>query len=115
VVLRVWKTCSHSSFQENFVDFLSSWMMDWVCSASLGRNREMTVKRPMRRCTSLILLGLHISMMALHFSGFALMSRCVSMKPRNLPRSMPKTYFLGLSMRLYCRNAENTMDRSCAC
>ena len=49
VVLRFWKTCSHSSFQENFADFLSSWMMGWVCSASFGRNLEMAVKRPIRR------------------------------------------------------------------
>ena len=115
MVLRFWKTCSHSSFQENFTDFLSTRMMGWVCSASLGRNQEMTVKRPIRRCTSLILLGRRISMMALHFSGFALMPHCVSMKPKNLPRSTPKMHFSGLSLRLYYRNTENTVDKSCAC
>jgi len=114
-VLRFWKTCSHSSFQNNFADLLSSWKMGWVCSANLGRKWEMVVKRSMIRYTSLILLGLRISMIALHFSGFALMPRCVSMKPRNLPRSTPKMHFSGLSLRLYCRNAENTVDKSCAC
>ena len=49
--------------------------MNWICSTNLGRKREMAVRRPIRRCTSLILLGLRISMMALHFSGFA--SMCV--------------------------------------
>jgi len=51
-------------------------MMGWVCSASLGRNLEVAVKRPMKRCTSLILLRLCISMIALHFSRFASMPRC---------------------------------------
>jgi len=83
-VLRFWKPCSHSTFQENFADFLSSWMMGWVCSASFGRNLEMAVKWPIRRWTSLILLGLRISIIAVHFSRFASMSRCVSIKPRNL-------------------------------
>jgi len=90
-------------------------MMGWVCSANLGRKWEMAVKRPMRHCTSLIMLGLRISIMALHFLGFASMSRYVSMKPRNFPRSTPKMHFSGLSLRLYYRNAENTMDKSCAC
>jgi len=115
VVLRFWKTCSHSSFQENFANLLSNWMMGWVCSTSFGRNLEMAVRQSIRRWTSLILLGLHISMIVVHFSGFALMPRCVSLKPKNLPRSMPKTYFSGLSLRLYCRSAENIVDRSCAC
>jgi len=60
-------------------------MIGWVCLANLGRKRDMAVRRPMRHCTFLTLLGLHISMMALHFSGLASMPRCVSMKPRNLP------------------------------
>jgi len=115
VVLRFWKTFSQSSFQENFANFFSSWIMGWVCSASFGRNLDMAVRRPIKRWTSLTLLGLRISMMALHFSGLALMSHCVSMKPRNLPRSTPNTHFSRLSLRLYCRSAENTMDKSCAC
>jgi len=89
--------------------------MGWVWSANLGRKREMAVKRPMRRCTSLILLGLCILVMALHFSGFALMSCFISMKPRNLPRSTLKMHFLGLSLRLYCRSTENTVHKCYAC
>jgi len=49
VVLRLWKTSSHSAFQENFANFLSSWMMGWVCSGSFGKNLVMAVKRPIRR------------------------------------------------------------------
>jgi len=41
--------------------------MGWVCSASLGRKREMAVRRPMRHWTSLMVVGLHISIIALHF------------------------------------------------
>jgi len=61
--------------------------MGWVCSASLGRKREMAVRRPMRHWTSLIVVGLRISMIALHFSGLASMPRWVNIKPRNLPLS----------------------------
>jgi len=53
-------------------------MMGWVCSASLGRKREMAVRWPMRRYTSLRLVGLRISMITLHFSGLASIPRYVS-------------------------------------
>jgi len=86
--------------------------MGWVCSASLGRKPKMAVRRPMRRCTSLTLVGLHISIIALHFSGLASMPRWISMNPRNLLRSTPKTNLSGLRRRLYCLNAEKTADRS---
>jgi len=89
--------------------------MGWVCSASLGRKREMAVKRPIRRWTSLIVVGLRISMMALHFSGLASMPRWVNIKPRNLLRSTLNTHLSGLRRRLYWRSAEKTADRSSAC
>jgi len=96
----------------NLADLLSNCMIGWVCSASLGRKWEMAVRRPMRRCTSLTLVGLRISMIALHFSGLASIPRWVSMNPRNLPRSTPNTHLSGLRRRLYYRNAEKTVDRS---
>jgi len=37
-----------ASVHVNLADFLRSCMMGWVCSASLGRKREMPVRRPMR-------------------------------------------------------------------
>jgi len=80
--------------------------MGWVCSASLGRKREMVVRRPMRRWTSLIVVGLRISMIVLHFSGLTSMPRWVNIKPRNLPRSMPNTHLSRLSRRLYWHSAE---------
>jgi len=86
--------------------------MGWVCPANLGRKWEMAVSRPMRHYTSLTLLGLRISIIALHFLGLASMPRCVSMNPRNLPRSTPKTHFSRLRRRLYCLNAEKTVDKS---
>jgi len=115
VVLRFWKNVSQSSFQENFVDFLRSWIMGQVCTTNFGRNLDIAVRRPIMRWTYLTLVGLHISMIALHFSGLASMLRCVSMKPRNLPLSMPKMNFSGLSLRLCYRSVENTADKSCAC
>jgi len=115
VALRFWKTFMQSSFQENFTDFLRSWIMGWVYSASFGRNLDIVVRRPIIRWTSLTLVGLRILMIALHFLGLASTPRCVRMKPRNLPLSTPKTHFSRLSLRLYCRSAENTTDKFCAC
>jgi len=67
VVLRFWKTFLQSSFQENFVDFLRSRIICSVCSVNCRRNLDIAVKRPIRRWTSLTLVGLHISMIALRF------------------------------------------------
>jgi len=89
--------------------------MGWVCSASLGRKQEMAVKRPMRRWTSLMVAGLRISIIALHFSGLASMSRWVNINPRNLPRSTPNTHLSGLRRRLNWRSVEKTVERSSAC
>jgi len=79
VVLRFWNICSQLSFHVNLADFLRCYMMGWVCSTSLGRKREMAVRRPMRRCTSLTLVGLRISMIVLHFSRLASIPRLMSM------------------------------------
>jgi len=49
VVFSFWKVCSQSSVHVNRVDFFKSWTMGWVCSASLGRKREMAVRQPMSR------------------------------------------------------------------
>jgi len=89
--------------------------MGRVCSANLGRNLDMAVRRPTRRCTSLTLVGLHISIIALHYLRLASIPRCVSMKPRNFQLSTSKIHFLGLSVRLYYHRAKNTADKSCAC
>ena len=112
VVLSFWNICSQSPFHVNLADFLSSCMMGWVCSASLGRKREMAVRRPMRHCTSLMLVGLCISMITLHFTGLASIPRWVNMNPRNLPWSTPNTHLSVLRRRLYYRNAEKIADRS---
>jgi len=95
VVLSFWNIFSQSSFHVNLADFLSNCMMGWICSASLERKREMAVRRPMRRCTSLTLVGVRISMIALHFSGLASIPHWVSMNPRNLPQSTPNMHLLG--------------------
>jgi len=115
VVFSFLKICSQSSVHVNLADFLRSCIIGWVCSASLGRKREMDVRRPIRRWTSLMLVGLRISIIASHFSGLASMPRWVSMNPSNLPRSTPNTHLSRLRRRLYWRNAEKTAERSCAC
>jgi len=68
VVFSFWKICPQSSVHVKRVDFFKSWTMGWVCLASLGRKREMAVRRPIRRWTSLIVVGLPIR-------------RCSSMNP----------------------------------
>jgi len=50
--------------------------MGRVCSASLERNLDMAVRRLTRHCTSLTLVGLRISIIALHFSGLASIPHC---------------------------------------
>jgi len=115
VVFSSCKICSQSSVQVNWVDFFRSWTMGWVCSASLGRKREMAVRRPMRRWTSLMVAGLRISIIALHFLGLASMPRWVNINPRNLPPSTPNTHLSGLRQRLYWRSTEKTAERSLPC
>jgi len=64
-----------------------------VLSANFGRNLDMAVRQPIKRCTSFTFFGLRISIMALHFSGFASIPR-VSMKPKKFPTiSMEYTLF----------------------
>jgi len=75
----------------------------------------MAVRQPISRWTSLTVVGLRISMMALHFSELTSMPRWVNMKPRNLPRSTPNTHLSGFRRRLYWRRAENTASKSLAC
>jgi len=82
VVFSFWKICSQSSVHVNRVDFFRSWTMGWVCSASLGRKREMAVRRPMRRWTSLMVVGLCISIMALHFFGIGFYAALGQHKPK---------------------------------
>ena len=89
--------------------------MGLVLSASLGRNLDIAVRQPTNRCTSLMFTGLGISMIALHFSGFASIPCCVSMKPKNFLLSMSKTHLLGFNRRLYLRRVVNTLGKSFEC
>jgi len=89
--------------------------MGLVLSASLGRNFDIAVRRPTNRCTSLMFTRLRILMIALHFSGFASIRRCVSMKPKNFQLSTLKTHLSGFNRRLYLRRAVNTSTKSFEC
>ena len=115
VVFSFLNICSQSSVHVNRVDFFRSWTMGWVCSASLGKKREMAMRRSMRRWTSLMVVGLRISIIALHFLGLASMPRWVNINLRNLPRSTPNTHLSGLRRRLYWRSAEKTAEKCSAC
>ena len=70
-------------------------MVGRVLSANLGRNLDMAARGPIKRCTSFTFVGLRISIMTLHFSRFALIPCCFSMKPKNFSLSTPNTHFLG--------------------
>jgi len=89
--------------------------MGRVLSANLGRNLDMAVKWPIKHCTSFTFVGLRISIMALHFSGFASIPHCVSMKPKNFPLSTPNRLFSGLSLRMCFRSDINTSTKSFEC
>jgi len=112
---KVLKFCSQVSSQTNLANFFSSLIIGLVLSANLGRKREMAVNLATSRCTSLTFVGLLISIIAWHFSGFASIPRCVSMKQRNLPLSTPKVHFSRLSLMLYVRRALKTSAKSAEC
>jgi len=75
----------------------------------------MAVNLPTSRCTSLTFVGLLMSIIAWHFSGFPSIPRFVSMKLRNLPPSTPKVHFSRLSLMLYVRRALKTSAKSAEC
>jgi len=75
--------------------------MGLVLSASVGRNLDMAVRQPTNHCTSLMFVGLRMSMIGLHFSGFASIPRCVSMNPKNFPLLTPNTHLSRFNQRLY--------------
>ena len=78
------------------VDFFSSLIINCVLSAKCGKNDDIAVSRLMRYCTTLMLLGLLISLIARHFSRFASILLRVRINPRSLSPSTPKTHFFGL-------------------
>jgi len=112
---KVLKFCSQVSSQTNLVDFFRSLIIGLVLSANLGRKREMAVSLPTSRYTSLMFVGLLISIIVWHFSGLASIPRCVSMKPRNFPSSTLNVHFSGLSLMLYVCSALKTSARSAEC
>jgi len=89
--------------------------MGRVLSANFSRNLDMAIRRPIKRCTYFIFIGLCISIMVLHYSGFASIPRSVSMTPKNFLLSTPNTHFSGLSLRLCFRSAVNTSTKSFEC
>jgi len=89
--------------------------MGWVLSTNLGKNIDMVVRRPTKHCTSFTFARLRISIMALHFSGFAMIPHCMSMKPKNFLLLTPKMHFSGLSLRLFFRSVVNTSTKSFEC
>ena len=67
---------------------------------------------PVRDCTSLTVFGEDISRITLTFSGFASISFCDTMNPRNFPEEIPKAHLDGFNFMLYYLSVLNVSLRS---
>ena len=79
------------------------------------KKSESAVNLPINRCTSLTFFRLCISITTQHLLGLASMSRCVNIKPRNLPPSTLKTHLSGFNPMSIFLSAMNTSCKSLMC
>jgi hypothetical protein len=68
--------------------------------------------QPVSFCTSLIVAGAPISVMAAIFTGLASMPRLLTMNPSNFPEGTPKTHLVGLSFYQNLRRLLNVSSKS---
>jgi hypothetical protein len=68
--------------------------------------------QPVNFCTSLIVAGASISVMAVIFTGLASMPRSLTMNPSNFPEGTPKTHLVGLSFHQNLRRLLNVSSKS---
>jgi hypothetical protein len=67
---------------------------------------------PVSFCTSLIVAGASISVMAVVFTGLASIPRLLMMKPSNFPDGTPKTHLVGLGFHRNLRRLLNISSKS---
>ena len=105
-----WNAASHSFVQVKayFKVLKKGRHLSVVLETKLLRAATLLV----RDCTSFIVFGEDISIMALTFSGFASIPLCDIMKLRNFPKESPKAHLAGFSFMLYCLSVLNVSLRS---
>ena len=81
-------------------------------SVALETNLLRAATLPVRDYTSLVVLGEHISRMALTFLGFASIPFCETINPRNFPEETPKAHLDGFNFMWYCLRVLNVSLRS---
>ena len=64
-------------------------------SPSLDKNRFKAAMQPVSLWTSMMVAGASITMIALIFSGLALIPRLLMMNPSSFPEGTPKTHLVG--------------------
>lgn len=84
-----------------FSFILRGWRTKEIVSPVQERKRDRVVKRPVSCCTSLILVGLFMSMKTWHLSRFSSIPLFVNMKPRNFPGCTLKEHIVGFIRMLY--------------
>jgi hypothetical protein len=67
---------------------------------------------PVSFCTSLIVAGASIAVMAVIFTGLASIPHLLMMKPSNFPDGTPKTHLVGLSFHQNLRRLLNVSSKS---
>ena len=81
-------------------------------SPSLEMNWLRAAMQPVSFCTSLMLAGACMFVMADIFSGLASMPRWLMMNPSSLPEGTPKTHLVGLSFHRKARKLEKVSYKS---
>ena len=81
-------------------------------SPSIKMNRLRAAMQPVSFCTSLMLAGACMFVMAEIFSGLASMPQRLMMNPSNLPEGTPKIHLVGLSFHQKAHRLEKVSSRS---
>ena len=103
---------SASSVHLNLFCRLRSLKKGSPCSPSLEINRLRAAMQPVSFCTSLMLAGACMFVMADIFSGLASMPRWLMMNPSSLPEGTPKTHLVWLSFHRKARKLEKVSSKS---
>jgi hypothetical protein len=67
---------------------------------------------PVSFCTSLIVAGASMPVMAMSFTGLASIPRSLMINPSNFPYGTPKTHLVGLSFHQNLRRLPNISSKS---
>ena len=106
------KVASHSDIHSKAFPFLRREKKGRAFRTDATINLKREAILPMRRCTSLTVVGLLISRIAQHLSGFVSIPRYVSTNPKNFPAATANTHLWGFNLILCCRRRPNTTLRS---